>query len=498
MVHGRIGTAGNETIYISGGSIGIGIHHQIWALGGDDILYGWTEENPEVESDDELYGDRMPLAGEIQYNPITNPPGVAGDDIIYGGGGHDKIYGDGGNDFLIGDKLVGGFSAAIGRDTLDGGEGDDWLYAGDGNDSLYGGDGDDFFSGTFGSSTSDVDTMTGGRGNDVFSLGYNGSYTEISYLSSGYGIITDFRDGFFGLPDNDKIRMGGSIDNYTLEFENLAGTLELDTAIYYFGDLIAVVQDTTDVVPSRDFIGFEDDYEPNDTQVNAYDFTAGEQTWLSTIDGLGVANNQDWYEIEVLPTEEQLVVDLKFTHAYGDLELALYNESGIEIASSTSGTDNESINLPVEEPGIYYLKVYPYTDSDAGNTYDLWWGTFEQEDSYELNNTLETAYDITGNEQTWLNDINGLGVANNEDWYKVETGFGYENLIVNLEFTHADGDIDLILYDSTGTEISRSDSATDNESIRIPAPAGIYYLEVYPYSDPGNTYDLWWDDVASL
>jgi Ca2+-binding RTX toxin-like protein len=98
MVHGKIGTAGSNTLYASGWGIS---NHQLWGLGGNDTLYGWTESNPDLATNDELYGDRTPQPGQIQYDPNTNPPGIPGDDIIYGGGGHDKLYGDGGNDFLM-------------------------------------------------------------------------------------------------------------------------------------------------------------------------------------------------------------------------------------------------------------------------------------------------------------------------------------------------------------------------------------------------------------
>lgn len=249
----------------------------------------------------------------------------------------------------------------------------------------------------------------------------------------------------------------------------------------------------------------DDNYEPNNTLETAYDITGDEQTWLEDIDGLGVANNEDWYKIETGSGFENLMVNLQFTHADGDLDLILHDSNGIEIARSTSVTDDEQINIPAPE-GSYYLEVYPYSSSDAGNTYDLWWDDVadlddDNDDNYEPNNTLETAYDITGEEQTWLEDIDGLGVANNPDWYKIETGSGFENLEIYLQFTHADGDIDLALYDASGSVITSSTSVTDNEQINVAAPAGIYYLEVYPLSgaqNAGNTYDLWWDDVATL
>ena len=240
MVHGKIGTAGSNTLYASGWGIS---NHQLWGLGGNDTLYGWTESNPDLATNDELYGDRTPQPGQIQYDPNTNPPGIPGDDIIYGGGGHDKLYGDGGNDFLIGDKLFGGWSAPIGNDLLDGGEGNDWLYGGGGNDTLLGGSDNDYLDGAFGGYTSEQDKLTGGSGADVFSLGYTGSYTEIKYLGEGFATITDFTYW-----EGDKIQIGGSISDYTLDKSaNISGLDTLDTAIYRNGDLIAVVQDKTDV-----------------------------------------------------------------------------------------------------------------------------------------------------------------------------------------------------------------------------------------------------------
>lgn len=241
MVHGNIGTATSDTMYVSGGGIS---RHQLWGLGGNDILYGWRQADPNLNTHDELYGDRTPLPGEIQYDPNINPPGVPGDDIIYGGYGNDKIYGDGGKDFLIGDHLFGGFNAPKGNDRIEGGDGDDWVYGGHGNDILNGGNDQDFLSGAFSGSTSDIDELTGGFGADTFGLGYNGrSNTYIDYFGEGYALITDFNHW-----DGDRVRIGGTFEDYTLDYSaNLGGLDALDTAIYRYGDLIAVLQDTTDV-----------------------------------------------------------------------------------------------------------------------------------------------------------------------------------------------------------------------------------------------------------
>ena len=123
---------------------------------------------------------------------------------------------------------------------------------------------------------------------------------------------------------------------------------------------------------------------------------------------------------------------------------------------------------------------------------------FAQDDSYEENDDLLGAYDISNQQQTWLEDISGLGIANDEDWYQIEITEGYENLVVDLQFNHAAGDLDLSVYDADGNYIIGATSITNNELIDTILPGdGTYYLQVATQGDYlGNTYDLWWDDLA--
>jgi Ca2+-binding RTX toxin-like protein len=169
-----------------------------------------------------------------------------GDDVVAGGTGNDILYGDAGNDILYGADIA---FASVDNDTLFGGDGHDVLYGGDGDDSLNGGNGNDFLRGYSGS-TSNRDTLTGGFGADVFHLGREGYNVPIGYLGFGYATITDFKR-----QEGDKIEISGSIGDYILiKSQNFSGTSALDTAIYRYGDLIAVVQDTTNVNASLDFV----------------------------------------------------------------------------------------------------------------------------------------------------------------------------------------------------------------------------------------------------
>jgi Ca2+-binding RTX toxin-like protein len=186
-------------------------------------------------------------------NEADLAPEKSGDDVIEGGAGDQVLYGGKGNDLIFGDGILGGSSAPSGNDFLIGGDDNDWLYGGRGNDKLNGGWGDDYLNGYGGYSDSEMDTLTGGPGADTFGLGYNwrsSSNIDIYYLDSGNAVITDFQ-----ALEGDQIRIGGGIGDYTLvQDQNLIGNPNLlDTAIYRYSDLIAIVQDTTDVIASRDF-----------------------------------------------------------------------------------------------------------------------------------------------------------------------------------------------------------------------------------------------------
>ena len=128
------------------------------------------------------------------------------------------------------------------------------------------------------------------------------------------------------------------------------------------------------------------------------------------------------------------------------------------------------------------------------------------DDAYEDNDTRETAfYPQDGSaseynwEQIWLFNINGQGMAMDYDWYRIYVSSNYNRVIIDLQFAHADGDVDMGLYDSSGTYLIGSTTTTDNEYIDYTVAVGgtWYYIRVYPFgSAHGNTYDLWWDDLV--
>jgi len=119
------------------------------------------------------------------------------------------------------------------------------------------------------------------------------------------------------------------------------------------------------------------------------------------------------------------------------------------------------------------------------------------DDNYEENDTLATAFDLSTYEGTWLNTINGYGIHSDDEWYKISMS-GANQLLIDLQFIHAEGDIDLALFDASGTELDASESSTDNEFIDITVPsAGTYYIKLY-YAYEGNSYNLLWHEASAV
>ncbi|MEH2205214.1 MAG: hypothetical protein V7K53_14230 [Nostoc sp.] len=173
--------------------------------------------------------------------------GTSLSDTIYGTSGNDVIYGYPSSGYGSGPYDYDGYdylSGSAGNDELYGGNENDSLYGGSGNDALYGGAGNDRLDG-YATSGVEYDTLVGGSGSDTFVLG--GSW-GVSYQDFGFATITDWNASV------DYIQTIGNSSQYSFGYSNWSGSSLIDTEVYYGSELIAVVQDTTNVSLSRDFI----------------------------------------------------------------------------------------------------------------------------------------------------------------------------------------------------------------------------------------------------
>jgi Ca2+-binding RTX toxin-like protein len=224
---------------------------------GNDALYG-VQGNDTLHGgngNDSLYGS---LGNDALYGEVGDDDlrGGAGNDGLVGGEGNDALYGEVGNDYLSGgegnDALLGGTGndtlyGEAGNDYLNGEEGDDWLSGGEGNDTLIGSIGNDYLSGDAGNDWlmgygGGYDVLNGGVGADRFVLGGAGGAFYGYNQGKGYATLQSF-----ALAEGDIMQLYGTASNYSLLESQVGGDATLDTLIYYNFDLLAVVQDTTNL-----------------------------------------------------------------------------------------------------------------------------------------------------------------------------------------------------------------------------------------------------------
>lgn len=233
----------------------------------------------------------------------------------------------------------------------------------------------------------------------------------------------------------------------------------------------------------------EDDYEENDNFRELFDITDNEGLWLSSIDGYGTQLDPDWFQISVPTGATKLTVKCSLDASEGNIYLDLSRKDGPTVATSTGGSDLETIVLDDPTPGLYAVAVL---GENVGNNYNLFWDVVLPEDNYEENDTRDEAFDLTGYERQLLRKLDGYGIQNDEDWYHIYAGIGTVELRATATFTHADGDIDMELYNEDGYLFSRAITTDDNETIIYEnPPIGDYYIRIY-YGNAGNEYDFSW------
>ena len=240
------GGSGNDRIYGYGGNDflvgGSGTDYFDGGSGSDTVSYYDSSANINANLTTNIARLSNSSYSEILIS-IENLIGGSGNDTLTGDYGKNTLSGHSGNDYLRGyggnDYLYGGH----GNDILVGGSGNDTLNGGRGNDNLYGGGGNDLING-YGHSYYEYDNLYGGSGSDTFVIG---SSYNMYYKGYGFATIKDWD------ASSDFIQAKGSSSQYSMRSENWSGTSAFDTAIYSGNDLIAVVQDTTNVSFSRDF-----------------------------------------------------------------------------------------------------------------------------------------------------------------------------------------------------------------------------------------------------
>lgn len=217
--------------------------------------------------------------------------------------------------------------------------------------------------------------------------------------------------------------------------------------------------------------------EPNDTFTDA---TPLQMSHTKISAEICAPDDIDIYAIDLF-AGDQVVFDLAFEHARGDLDLTLFLPSqssenigeSVGAAQSWSTDDDESIFFTTPETGTHYLLVDTGT---TGNTYTLeTMSTCVDSDAYAGNDNRGQAALLTLDEHTDLKLC-----PEQDDWFRRQ-GFAGTLLLGEL-FVHAGGvpaDVTLEAYDDQGTRIAQSTPGNGRLDIEYaPTQSGPVFFKV--------------------
>ncbi len=230
------------------------------------------------------------------------------------------------------------------------------------------------------------------------------------------------------------------------------------------------------------------DYLENDTVTDL-------GTSAKDLSGLTIHNaeDEDWYAWRAT-AGGSLSVQTLFSDALGDVDLELYDGAETFLVGAYSTTDNEQVSWTVNADETYLIRVYGFNGATQPD-YDLviGWPLPIPPDFLEPNDSSgEAALLGQGDIRLPQLTIHPLVPSgSSDDWYAWQSGEdGF--LEVTTRFLHAEGDVDLQLYDGALTLIASSTSTTNEEQVFAPVAAGeLYFVRVFGFNGADSSqYEL--------
>ncbi len=206
------------------------------------------------------------------------------------------------------------------------------------------------------------------------------------------------------------------------------------------------------------------------------------------------SNEVDYYRFTAT-TSGTYVFTASRSNSSIDTVLGVFNSGGSRLGynDDISSTNlNSRLTLSLTAGNTYYVGITNYTGAPGGN-YTWFIDGPTADDRYEENDTQATATNL--GTSTSRQVLSNLVMADSADWFRFTTsGTGTSSSYVAISFTHAQGDLDMELVNSSGAVLARSNGVTNSESISLNGlAAGTYYVRVYGYNgarNPNYTLDV--------
>ncbi|MCH2131436.1 MAG: clostripain-related cysteine peptidase, partial [Pirellulaceae bacterium] len=214
------------------------------------------------------------------------------------------------------------------------------------------------------------------------------------------------------------------------------------------------------------------------------------------------AGDYDLFRIKLFDTanSDHFISVYDFDSNKANVDLRLWDADWNYLTGSFGDANFESVELEGAPYGIYYLEVFPRSNTfNEKTTYKVFAkGPVETANDWlEPNNSIGTASHL-GSTSDYLWDLtipNGDG-----DFFEFALDDnGTVNDFISISFDHSQADLELAICDSTGTLLDYSNGLTDFETIDFYGfSPGTYYALVYSRDDTMGEYQLFFSPPPPL
>jgi hypothetical protein len=273
--------------------------------------------------------------------------------------------------------------------------------------------------------------------------------------------------------------LSGSGATYTLNLSsvtNVVGSYTLSLIVS--GSGITDLAGNALTASASDSFSIDDVAENNDTLRTAIDL--GRLNGSVTIGPLSLIDANDWFRFTTRATGAVgNNVRINFSNAAGNLNLELYSLSGQRLRVSSTTDDVERISLSGLPAGTYYVRVFGAGGAiNPSYTLTINAPRVLVDDAYEQNDTRGAASNL--GTLAGASTISNLVMLDGHDWYRFRTtSKGVSGNFVAINFQHANGNLNLELYNASGVRLASSSSFTNKEQISLAGrAAGTYFVHV--------------------
>ncbi len=230
----------------------------------------------------------------------------------------------------------------------------------------------------------------------------------------------------------------------------------------------------------------------NDADADTTASAATITTSAAGVSGIACSTDKDWFKLDV---QAGCTVrgSLALTNADGDIDLVLEDAIGTRLSSSTTYDDVEEVEAVFAAAGQARFGVFGYGTAD--NDYRLTVSldcpvaapalACPADDEWEPNDDAYWALSIFDDET-----LHGIVCSNDQDVWALQVQDTCA-AVIELDFAHAAGDLDMSFHTPNGSLMDSSTGSTNRERIvEVANETGEHFIRVAGYNGAQNEYDV--------